>query len=64
MGKTGTEPKLVNALNKYGNVTMAEDYLNCGNTTLEEGAQAWAKKRGYSIISTPGSHGGPIWGEG
>jgi uncharacterized protein YjgD (DUF1641 family) len=64
MGKTGTEPALVNALNKYGNVTMAEDYLNCGNTTLEEGAQAWAKKRGYNVISTPGSHGGPIWGKG
>jgi HEAT repeat protein len=64
MGKAGTEPTLVNALNKYGNVTMCEDYLNCGSATLEEGAQAWAKKRGYSIISTPGSHGGPIWGEG
>ena len=38
--------------------------LNCGNGTLEEGAQPWADKHGYSVITTPGSHGGPVWGEG
>ena len=43
---------------------MAEDYLNCGSSTLEEGAQAWAKKHGYNVITMPGGHSGPIWGEG
>jgi HEAT repeat protein len=55
------EPLLIEALNsRYGYARMAEDYLNCGNTQLEEAGRQWAKEHGYTIIS--GGGGGPQWG--
>ncbi len=64
LGKAGTEPTLVRALDKYGDKAMALDYLNCGNDQLETGAENWAHKHGYSVITKPGTAGGPQWGEG
>ena len=34
---------------------MAEDYLNCGNPTLEDATRAWAKKHGYNVVTQPGN---------
>ena len=64
LGKEGTEPTLVRALDKYGDKPMALDYLNCGNDQLETGAKNWADKHGYTVITQPGTAGGPQWGEG
>ena len=38
-GEEGTEAILIEALNEYGNVYMAEDYLNCGNNQLSKAAR-------------------------
>jgi len=64
LGRYGTEQTLIKALNRYGNSTMCLDYLNCGNDALDQAAREWAKRNGYTVFSTPGSHGGPKWGEG
>ena len=64
LGRKGSEGLLIQALNSYGNVDMAEDYLNCGNDRLDAAARRWAAARGYSVTSTPGYYGGPVWGSG
>jgi HEAT repeat protein len=64
LGRTGSEELLIDALNKYGNKTMASKYLNCGNEKLSDAARSWAKEKGYSIVSIPGSSGGTSWGSG
>jgi HEAT repeat protein len=64
LGKAGSEEILVRALNKHGDKEMALDYLNCGNDTLDEAARKWADDHGYTVYTTPGSAGGPRWGEG
>ncbi len=50
-GEVGTEAVLVEALEAYGNSSMAEDYLNCGNSILEAAGKKWASKHGYTIRS-------------
>jgi len=57
----GSERALSEALNKFGNVRMANDLLNCGNKTLEQAARSWASSRGLQIMTNPG---GPqvTWG--
>jgi hypothetical protein len=47
----------------YGDVDLAEYYLNCGNRTLEKAAHTWASQHGYTVYTTPGSGGGQ-WGQG
>lgn len=49
-GKTEAEPLLVSALNHYGNVVMAEIYLNSGNDSLSQAAYNWADVNGYQVI--------------
>jgi len=63
-GIPGSEPVLNDALDSFGYVTMAEDYLNCGNDKLESAAEAWASRNGYRITHTWGSATGPQWGSG
>jgi HEAT repeat protein len=64
LGQAGSEQILIRALNKYGDKEMALDYLNCGNSTLDEAARKWAANHGYTVYTTPGSASGPQWGEG
>jgi hypothetical protein len=64
LGRAGTEKILRSALLRYGNKAMALDYLNCGNDKLDAAARVWADRHGYYVFSSPGSHGGPSWGEG
>lgn len=64
LGRAGTEDILISALNRYGNGKMCVDYLNCGNTTLDEAARDWASRHGYQVYTAPGYHGGPKWGHG
>jgi len=61
-GETGSDDLLIEALNREGNSTMADAFLNCGNARLADAGRAWAKKHGYEIWSVPP---GPIslkWG--
>jgi hypothetical protein len=64
LGLAGTEDTLSRALDKNGTKDMCVDYLNCGNDKLAMAAESWAHKHGYTVITTPGSHNGPQWGEG
>ena len=52
---------LVEVLNKYGDKSLAEDFLNCGNIQLNKAAHDWATSHGY-IISQPSGSSGPSWG--
>jgi HEAT repeat protein len=63
VGQKGTEDALVAALDKYGDVDLAEYYLNCGNRKLEKAAMTWAGEHGYEVYTTPGAGGGQ-WGSG
>jgi HEAT repeat protein len=63
VGQKGTEDALVAALDEYGDVSLAEYYLNCGNGKLEKAAMTWAGEHGYEVYTTPGSGGGQ-WGSG
>ena len=64
IGKEGTESALIRALNRFGYVTMAEDYLNCGNPKLEKAAEDWADEHGYRVLPSFGGVGGVRWGSG
>jgi HEAT repeat protein len=62
-GEPGTEDILIEALNKFGDPGMAEDFLNCGNCKLKEAASLWAKKNGYTLRHLPNGKGKPVWGQ-
>ena len=63
-GETGTENRLIDALNQYGDTFMAQDFLNCSNEQLESAARRWASDHGVEIVNDSNSYfGGPIqWG--
>jgi len=61
-GEEDTETKLIIALNLYGNQDMLDLYLNCGNSLLEAAAKSWAKKNGYSVMTSVGSPS-VVWGD-
>lgn len=49
-------PEMVDLLETYGDKTLAEDYLNCGQPDLNTAATKWANERGYTISTGYGSH--------
>ena len=49
-------PDLEFLLNNYGDMRLAEDYLNCGNQRLYDIGAAWARRHGYNIGTGAGSH--------
>ena len=53
---------LIEVLSNYFDKELAEVYLSCGNTQLEEAAQIWAGKHGYTIQYLPTGVGSPSWG--
>ncbi|RNM12716.1 HEAT repeat domain-containing protein [Nocardioides pocheonensis] len=61
IGQEGTEDSLVAALHRFGDLELAEYYLNCGNRRLEKAARTWADDHGYSVLTHPGV-GGDEWG--
>ena len=61
LGRAATEDELVAALGAFGSEEMGEEYLNCGNPTLEQAARDWASAHGYEVISLPGVGAGE-WG--
>lgn len=56
IGKREILPDLTAALDRHGNKTMAEVYLNSGSGELDKAAREWASKRGYHITTGPGAH--------
>jgi hypothetical protein len=64
LGQKNTESILLKALRYNFSTTMCVDYLNCGNSILEDGATKIAKDNGYYITSSFGNNAGPIWGSG
>jgi hypothetical protein len=64
LGQSGTEKLLLKALDTQFEQEMCVDFLNCGNTELEKGADDIAAKHGYYVMPSFGSHGGPKWGSG
>jgi len=56
LGIAGSEERLIDVLDAYGDKSMAEDYLNSGSSILYEGARRWAQKRGGYIEAGMGSH--------
>ena len=63
-GEPGSEPILAEALNKYGDSSMAIIYLNSGNKELYAVASKWARDHGYRVTGMPGIGRGLSWGSG
>jgi HEAT repeat protein len=63
VGAESTVKDLATALQKRGDLEMAEFFLNCGNSTLEQAARDWGTAHGYRVITAPGAGGGQ-WGAG
>ena len=55
-GDASRIPELVFLLNNYGNVSLAEDYMNCGQSTLSDAGCAWGRAHGYRCTTGSGSH--------
>lgn len=55
-GDASRIPELINLLNRFGNVTLAEDYMNCGQSTLSDAGCAWGRAHGYKCTTGRGSH--------
>ena len=56
LGIPDSEEKFINVLEKDGDRSMAEDFLNSGSSKLREGAKKWAKEHGYFVSTGSGSH--------
>ena len=56
--KYGILPEILNDKNSRD---IAEAYLNCGHSTLEDAALEWAKRNGY-IVSKNGGRSPVRWG--
>ncbi len=48
-------PELKEFLSQYGDINLAEDYLNCGNSVLYNAGAEWGRDHGYNIGTGPGS---------
>jgi HEAT repeat protein len=62
MGDSEAEDELAQALWRFGTKEIAEDYLNCGNSSLEAEAIDWANNHGYTVSETEFGASGSIWG--
>lgn len=54
-GDASRIPELKDLLNRFGDVSLAEDYMNCGNSSLESAGQKWGRDHGYNVQTGPGS---------
>ncbi|MEI6297390.1 MAG: hypothetical protein WCO84_07180 [bacterium] len=55
-GDASRIPELRNLLLRYGDKTLAEDYLNCGKSELADAAREWGSAHGYNVKTGSGSH--------
>jgi hypothetical protein len=64
IGKPGTEPALIAALDKFGEESIAVDYYESGNEELRSAGYWWLNLRNVEVWVLAGSCGDPCWGEG
>jgi hypothetical protein len=55
LGDASRIPELIFLLNKFGDVTLAEDYMNCGESTLYDAGCQWGRAHGYTCTTGNGS---------
>jgi len=56
LGDASRIPELIYLLNTYGDVSLAEDYMNCGESSLEAAGCSWGRARGYTCTTGYGSN--------
>lgn len=56
LGDESRIPEMVDLLEVYGDKTLAEDFINCGQPDLDTAAVKWANHRGLSKFMGAGSH--------
>jgi len=61
-GEVGTEDILIKALEAYGDIAIAENFLNCGNYKLQLAASDWVPNHGYTVKYSSYGGSGPKWG--
>jgi len=61
-GVGGSEEVLIYALQRFGNIKMAEDFLNCGNNKLKLAAEKYAEKNGFIVMPMFGKSTTINWG--
>jgi len=61
-GEPGSQDALIQALDTYGNKSMAETYLNCGNGKLEQAGANWATRNGYKTTANSIGGASTRWG--
>jgi HEAT repeat protein len=61
-GQPGSEAILIRALNKCGWTSMAEKFLNSGNSKLSDAGLKWAKRHNCQIDYFRPPVQGPTWG--
>jgi len=49
-------PEMADLLQGYGDKTLGEDYINCGQPDLNVAGRDWLHRHGYAIRPGPGSH--------
>jgi len=56
LGDSSRIPELVYLLNTFGDKYLAEDYMNCGESTLEDAGCQWGRAHGYNCSTGNGSN--------
>lgn len=54
---------LIKLLNRYGDIGLANLYLNCNYRPLEEAAAKWGSHNGYKLVNLATKTNNTIWGE-
>jgi hypothetical protein len=56
LGDSSRIPELIYLLNTFGDKYLAEDYMNCGESTLEDAGCKWGRAHGYNCTTGYGSN--------
>ncbi len=62
LGEESHIPELCDLLSRFGDKSLAEDYMNCGNNILSDAGCEWGIKHGLKCAQVNGSHR-VRWGE-
>lgn len=62
LGRPGSEERLLEALDGFGDKRMATDFLNAGSNLPAAGATRWADAHNYRIYQTTGLRTVAVWG--
>jgi HEAT repeat protein len=52
-GQPGTEKSLTGALNEYGRIPMAKDFVISGNPVLKASGEAWLNRKQFEVTISP-----------